>query len=264
MTTNEIREGSLSQLWKVSSSLMVSFFSMVAMMFCDRLFLANYSANALNAAASAGTLYWAGNFMVVTLCAMAEVFVAQYNGAKRYKMLGEPVWQMIWLALFSCLFFFLLGTVGSEALYQTGFFNSDEALYYKWNNWFAPSFSLLAALSAFFIGQGKTEIIKWMAILGNVINIILDPLLIFGVDGWIPSMGIPGAAIATGIGVIAQIIVLAWLFLRENNQTLFNTRDWRFKLKPFAKCLKVGIPPALFVMLELMGWAIFYKMMEQV
>jgi len=264
MTTNEIREGSLSQLWKISSSLMVSFFSMVAMMFCDRLFLANYSASALSAAASAGTLYWAGNFMIVTLCAMAEVFVAQYNGAKKYQKLGEPVWQMVWLSIFSCVFFFCLATVGSNIFYEAGFFNSDEALYYKWNNFFAPSFSMLAAISAFFIGQGKTQIIKWMAILGNIINIILDPLFIFGVDGWIPAMGIKGAAIATGIGVIAQIVVLGTLFLRKNNQEVFGTHQWKFKTQAFGKCLKVGIPPAIFVMFELVGWALFYKMMERI
>ena len=264
MTTNEIREGSLGQLWKISSSLMVSFFSIVAMTFCDRLFLANYSASALSAAASAGTLYWAGNFMIITLCAMAEVFVAQYNGAKRYQKLGEPVWQMIWLAIFSCAFFFCLATLGSNLFYETGFFNSDEALYYKWNNFFAPSFSLLAAISAFFIGQGKTQIIKWMAILGNVINIILDPLFIFGVDGWIPAMGIKGAAIATGLGVITQIVVLGTLYLSRNNQEVLGTHDWKFKTQAFWKCLKVGIPPAIFVMFELVGWALFYKMMERI
>jgi len=264
MTTNEIRDGSLGQLWKISSSLMVSFFSMVAMMFCDRLFLANYSVSALSAAASAGTLWWAGNFTFVTLCAMAEVFVAQYNGAKRYNMLGEPVWQMIWLSLFSSIFFFLLGTLGGDLLHQAGFFNSEEVLYYKWNNFFSPCFALLAAISAFFIGQGKTKIIKWMAILGNAVNIILDPLFIFGVEGWIPRMGIKGAAIATGIGVMIQVVILAFLFLRQDNQKLLGAGKWRFKIAPFWKCLKVGLPPAIFVTLELIGWSVFYKMMEAI
>jgi MATE family multidrug resistance protein len=264
MKTNEIREGSLSQLWKISSSLMVSFFSMVAMMFCDRLFLANYSASALSAAASAGTLFWAGNFMVVTLCAMSEVFVAQYNGAKRYNKLGEPVWQMIWLAIFSSIFFFCLGTFGSNQLYNFGFFNSDEVLYFKWNNFFAPAFSLLAAISAFFIGQGKTQIIKWMAILGNIVNIVLDPLFIFGVKGWIPEMGIKGAAIATGLGMIIQILILGAIFLRQSNREFFGTNDWKFKKDPFWKVLKIALPPAFFVMFELIGWALFYKMMERI
>lgn len=54
-----------------------------------------------------GHPFWAGNFMWVTLAAMAEVFVAQYNGSKQYGKLGEPVWQMIWLSGFSLIFLFL-------------------------------------------------------------------------------------------------------------------------------------------------------------
>lgn len=263
MTPNNINEGSLSQLWKISFPLMLSFFSMVTMTFVDRLFLANYSTNALSAATSAGMFYWAGNLMIATLCSMAQVLVAQYNGAKKYQKLGEPVWQMIWLAIFSSPVFFLLATLGSNFFYQSGFFNVSEVLYYKWNNFFCPVFSLLAAISAFFIGQGKTQIIKWAAILGNVINIVLDPIFIFGVDRWIPSMGIKGAAIATGLGVITQTLVLGSCYFRRNNQKVFGTHHWKFNLSVFWNCLKVGIPPATFIIFELIGWALFYKIMEK-
>ncbi|MCB1083508.1 MAG: MATE family efflux transporter [Simkania sp.] len=264
MQTNEIREGSLRQLWKISCSLMISFFSMVAMIFCDRLYLANYSVSSLSAAVSAGTFWWGTTFAVATICSMAEVFVAQYNGAKRYKKLGEPVWQMIWFALFSIVFFFSLGTVVNTFLYEVGFFNVDEMTYFKWNNFFAPSFALLAAISAFFIGQGKTRIIQWMALLGNTINIILDPLLIFGVKGWIPEMGLKGAAIATGIGIIIQIIILGALFLRLENKRSFGTGNWKFRPLAFWKCLKIGFTPGIFFLSEIFGWALFYKMMETI
>lgn len=208
---------------------------MVAMIFCDRLYLANYSADALNAAVSAGTFWWATTFAVVTLCSMAEVFVAQYNGAKRYQKLGEPVWLMIWLALFSVVFFFLLGTVVNDSLFKAGFFNANEVAY--------------AAISAFFIGQGKTRIIQWMALLGNAVNIALDPLFIFGVKGWIPEMGLKGAAIATGLGILIQIVILGALFLRSENRTHFGTAQWRFRPSAFWRCLKVGLPPGGFLLI---------------
>lgn len=260
---NEIRDGSLRELWRVSSSLMISFFSMFAMMFCDRLFLANYSAKALSAATSAGTFYFAGQLFLVTLCAMAEVFVAQYNGAKQYQKLGQPVWQMIWLSLFSCLFFLSLATVGTNFLVETGFFNSEEGCYFRWSNFFAPCFPLLAAISAFFIGQGKTQMIKWMAVLGNLVNIILDPLFIFGIKGWIPSMGMKGAVIATAIGVALQVVILGKIFLSQTNRKVFGTSYWQFNRQSFWRYLKVGIPPAFFVLFEVVGWACFYKMMER-
>ena len=262
MSTNEIHDGSLRQLWKVSSGLMVSFLSMVAMMFVDRLFLSYYSTDALSAATSSGTLFWAGNFMWVTLAAMAEVFVAQYNGSKQYRKLGEPVWQMIWLSGIALIFFMSLASFGSQFFLKSGFMNQSEAEYFRWSNYFAPFLTLLTALSAFYIGQGKTSIIKWLGVIGNGVNVLLDPLFIFGYKGYVPSMGIKGASIATGIGIIVQVLILGSMFLSKKNQETFGTNDYRFKPTAFFKCLKVGASPAIFVMFELLGWATFYKLME--
>lgn len=233
-------------------------------MFVDRLFLSYYSADALSATTSSGTLFWAGNFMWVTLAAMAEVFVAQYNGSKQYSKLSEPVWQMIWLSGFALIFFFALGSFGSEYFRSIGLMNASEVEFYRWNNYFAPFLTLLTGLSAFYIGQGKTSIIKWLGVFGNGINVILDPLFIFGYKGIIPSMGIKGAAIATVIGIIAQVVVLGWLFLRRKNREAFGTGDYRFKPLAFFKCLKVGASPAIFVMFELLRWAIFYHWMKSI
>lgn len=264
MSTNEIHDGSLRQLWKVSSALMASFLSMVAMMFFDRLFLSYYSADALSAATSSGTLFFAGNLMWVTLAAMAEVFVAQYNGAKQYGKLGEPVWQMVYLSGIACVFFLSLGYFGANFFASSGLMNACEVECFRWNNYFAPFLTLLTALAAFYIGQGKTRIITCLALIGNGVNILLDPLFIFGWKGIIPSMGIRGAAIATGIGIIVQVLILGKMFLSRENRQTFGTGDFRFKPIAFFKCLKVGASPAIFAMFELLGWAAFYKMMEQI
>ncbi|NRA91051.1 MAG: MATE family efflux transporter, partial [Simkaniaceae bacterium] len=236
MDTNEILNGSLRQLWKVSSALMISFLSMVTMMFVDRLFLSYYSADALSAATSAGTLFWASSFMCVTFAAMGEVFVAQYNGSKQFEKLGTPVWQMIYFSAISFFFFMFLGSYGSDFFMKINLMNSSEVEYFRWNNYFAPWLTLLTAISAFFIGQGKTSIIKWMSVLGNGINILLDPLFIFGYKGIIPSMGIKGAAIATGIGIIVQVIVIGSIFLKKENQASFGTSNFRFNKSLFLKC----------------------------
>ena len=90
-------EGSTRELWSLSIPLILSSFSLMLMFFVDRLLLARYSTDALNAAVHAGTFGWAFIFGGVSLCNIAEIFVAQYNGAGEKSKLGEPVWQMIWL-----------------------------------------------------------------------------------------------------------------------------------------------------------------------
>lgn len=260
----DISSGSLKELWHLSFPLMISFLSLFAMIFVDRIFLSLYSAETLNAATSAGTFCWAFSLAWTTLAALAEVFVAQYNGSKQYNKLAEPVWQMIWLGLFSFLFFIPMGLWGADFLYGLKTPTNYEHHYFSITMFFGPASVILAAFTAFFVGQGKTSLIKWLALLGNLVNVILDPIFIFGIDGFVPSMGIHGACIATGIGVIIQVVIMGFVFLNKKNKEDYNTHQWFFKLKAFKQCFKIGLPPALFIFFELFGWAMFYRMMTQI
>jgi multidrug resistance protein, MATE family len=264
MNTQEISNGSLKEVWKLSLPLMISFLSLFVMIFVDRIFLSFYSTDALNAATSAGTLSWSLILGWSTLASLAEVFVAQYNGAKRYSMLGQPVWQMIWFSVLSIFFFFPMAIWGTPLFYGAPYIGNFEYEYFNCTMFFSPAAVVVAALTAFFVGQGKTSIIKWLALLGNVVNIILDPILIFGIKDIVPSMGVNGACIATGIGITVQAIVLFYLFLKKPNRETYGTGNWHFKLAPFIRCLKIGAPPAVFVFIELLGWSIFYWMMTKI
>ena len=258
MEKTEISDGSLRLLWRISFPLMISFLSQMTMLFVDRLFLSKYSAPALAAAASAGTLSWSFNLGWVTLAAMAEVFVAQSNGAKNYREIGRAPWQMIWVALFSILFFTPLAFQGAEAFYG-GSGKVYELQYFRYLMLMSPFSVLLSALTAFFVGQGKTRIIQFLSILGNGINIGLDALFIFRF-GW----GVKGAAIATGTGVAVQAAILLYLFLRKSNRLEFGTNRYHLDIPLLKKILRVGLPPALLCSMEIGGWAFFYHMMDKI
>jgi len=254
-------EGSIRELWKISLPLMISTLAMLFMIFTDRIFLAHYSLGALNASVNAGTLAWAFMSGIGMVTAMSEVFVAQYNGAKLYRKIGTPVWQMIWVSLFSFALCLPAAVWGAPVFFRGDPHAEMEIVYFRWLLLFAPSYALMTAFAGFFIGRGKTQVMIWLAVIANGINILLDWILIFGVEGWIPEMGIQGAGIATCFGYFFESAVLLYLFLKKENRESFGTGNWRFNGEEMAKCLKVGIPQGIFCSLEIFGWAVFYWMM---
>ena len=64
---------------------------------------------------------------------------------------------------------------------------------------------------------GKTLFSMYTQGLGAVINIILDPILIFGYFG-LPAMGVAGAAIATVVGQIASMFLGVFLNIKKNRE----------------------------------------------
>lgn len=89
---------------------------------------------------------------------------------------------------------------------------------------------------------GKTIYSMFTQLLGAVLNIILDPILIFGLFG-APKLGIAGAAIATVIGQICAAILAFILNMKKNEEITLKFRELlRPDIKVIKTILSVGIP----------------------
>ena len=88
---------------------------------------------------------------------------------------------------------------------------------------------------------GRTMLTMLSQLFGAVINIILDPILIFG---WLffPKMGIAGAAAATVIGQIAAAILIAFLNHYKNPEVQLTFKGFRPSGRVIKRIYSVGIP----------------------
>lgn len=93
--------------------------------------------------------------------------------------------------------------------------------------------------------QSMGKMIFPMAIqaIGAITNIILDPIMIFGLFG-IPAMGVKGAAIATVIGQIFAMSLSLFIFLTREFDVKLDWNQFQFSWTAIRRILSIGIPNA--------------------
>lgn len=92
------------------------------------------------------------------------------------------------------------------------------------------------------VGKMTVSMVSMMA--GCVANIILDPILIFGL-GPVPKMGIEGAAAATGIGQVLTLIIYAAFYLLRPIPVKVRIRNFKLDKEMTGKLYSIGIPATL-------------------
>ena len=83
-------------------------------------------------------------------------------------------------------------------------------------------------------------------LIGAIINIILDPIMIFGYFGF-PEMGVAGAALATVTGQIVACIVAAVINKKKNTEITMSLKKFRPSGKIIKRIYSVGIPSIIMV-----------------
>ena len=91
---------------------------------------------------------------------------------------------------------------------------------------------------------GRTHLSMVAQLVGALVNIVFDPILIFGLLGF-PKLGVAGAAIATVFGQIVGGIVAIVLNVRRNRELAFRFRGFRPDGKLCGGILFIGIPSAI-------------------
>lgn len=229
------------------------------MQFADRLYLARYSLGALEAVLPAGMLMWIfAGFFQCTI-GYAGVFVGQYCGAGDAAGARASYRAANYLALGASVLLLplvLIGNVILSAASSNAELVAYERIYFDIMLLGSVFIFGQTAVSAYFTGLGRTRILFWVNLAGNIINIALDPILIFSFD-----MGIAGAAYASVASMAIQWVVLFAVAGRKGNNHQPTSADTRTLI---GKILKIGSPYGLYGVLNALSFTIFVFVTEGV
>lgn len=109
------------------------------------------------------------------------------------------------------------------------------------------AFGSIITQAAFATLQGSGEMVKPMIgqIIGAVANIILNPILIFGLIGF-PAMGVAGSATATVVGqMLGMIYMLVVVFGSQKNYLKLDYKTFHYETGIVKDIVKVGLPAAI-------------------
>lgn len=175
--------------------------------------------------------------------------VISYNlGAKDFKKANIAATQ----GLFLNTLHGVILTIGCIAVLPAflKMFTEDEAvidlgLRYSY---IAFSFGVIIALGMsfekIFQSVGKMTLTMIAMLCGCIANIILDPVLIFGI-GFFPEMGIEGAALATGIGQTISLLIYVVFYIFKPLHVKISFKYFSFDKHIIKKLYNIGIPASL-------------------
>jgi putative MATE family efflux protein len=246
---NNLTEGNIVRsLLRLAIPIMGTSFLQTAYNLTNMFWLGRAGSAAVAAAGTAGFFTWLAQAFIFIPKIGAEVGVAQAVGRKDIKDARSCVQNSIQLNIVLAIIYAAFLIMFREPL--IGFYNlgdmkiiSDAKLYLTIISLGLPFLFINPLFSGIFNGHGDSKTPFKYNVAGLTLNVILDPLLIYGL-GPIPEMGVAGAAIAT---VISQFLVTAiFISLALKDKLLFSGWNLFHKpnLKKIRKISKLGIPVA--------------------
>ena len=211
----------------------------------DSMFVAQLNENALTAVSLAFPIQ---NLMIAVAAGTGvgiNALLSKSLGEKKFKTANTIAKNGILLGILSSLVFAILGLLGSRLFFEI---QTDDAQIIEYGTQYMSVISIVSigiflqiTFERLLQSTGKTIFNMITQGLGAIINIILDPILIFGWFG-LPAMGVTGAAVATVIGQIFAAALGVFFNHKFNKEIHVSFKGFKPCRETIGNIYKIGVP----------------------
>lgn len=261
MTLGTFKTGKKKEFLTLFFPVLIIAFSSSLYLIVEKILFGVFSTLAMEAAVSVAYIGQIFQLSTVAIAMMAQVFIGQQYGEKKWKAMGPCVWQYIWFSLLSTVIVFPIGAVYGTAYLKGMPFQELATPYLNWvllTNFLYP---LGTALCCFYIAQGKTRLVLFSSISAQAMKVVLGYLLIPTFANINPLWGLYGGVLSTILAQSLFVLVLFGVFINAKHAKLCDSRRWMFRLKLFWSCVNPGLLRATNRILNTLCWTTITHMM---
>ena len=245
-TREDLTEGSiLKHLFGLAVPITFGYMLQDAFNIVDMIFVGRLGPAAISAVGVSGNLLRLVGVFSLGISTGAGIMVAQYLGARNFAQAGHVATQAIILAFMFAIGIGIIGYPLAEFGIRTLRIDDPDIIqlgttYIHIILVGISTMFLSMTLGSIFRAGGDAVTPMFVLVFSTLINIVLDPLLIFGLWGF-PKLGVAGSAYATLIGRGIGVLILLYLCWRGRAPISFRHVQYRPDLVEMLDIFRLGI-----------------------
>ncbi|MEZ4803511.1 MAG: MATE family efflux transporter [Gelidibacter sp.] len=241
--------------------LMESTFALV-----DILFVSKVSVNAVATIGLTESVVVLVYAVAIGLSMAATAVVARRVGEKDLNGASQVAVQVILIGVLVALVVSIIGVIFAKDI--LALMGAEKDLInegYGYTQWIfggSVTIMLLFLINAVFRGAGNASVAMWTLVLSNGLNMILDPMFIFGF-GPIPAFGVQGAAIATTIGRGTAVLFQLGILFYGYSRIKIRMKDLVLRTAVMLNLIKVSLGGIGQFLIGTSSWLFLMRIMSE-